>query len=656
MEYVRITNMTDTSEASFTMLQARPVFGLEFFRVNDQPQPVLGANMDVIGIVGPCSTADPQSYPLDTPVLIYSNDVVALSKLGDGTGFFDGYLADAINGINAQLADFQVAAQVVIVRTAYGTATDANIKLQQTIANIMGQSVMGNGIWALLKAPSMLYCTPRIILCPGYTGQMANSLDTLHTNVFGTGYIPGATYTITFQQGVGETNGAQLVLPAAHAVANMFGEIHDTELFIDSFGAWMTAAPVATLTPPDGAPIQALAASGSIIFQREPGIGSTITLNGKIITFVSGTPTGLQVQLSGDLSTTLSRLQSFLSGSADTTIDDNTYSVTAGTLLMVQKATGAAGNAYTLTTTVTGASLSGSHLTGGQDAQAPAQATLTATIALGANPICSMLPGVLDGLIAHAVVESAGTGQIADQNWRTTLNHTRLIGLSGGVKVLDPISGNVIVQPLAPRVAGLIVAVDFSTGYPFHSPANRAIQGIVGPARTINFSLTDGATEGQQLLASNLGIIARGLIGVETAISSGGFVFIGTDNLGDDELWRMLNVTRGRDYIHLSLMPALRTYLGRQNITRQTIKNVLTTINNFLGTLVAQEQILGKDVSFKGSLNSADEIRLGHLVVGFACEEAPVLKRITTMSARYKPAIDTLVQSLEQELNLGQAA
>jgi phage tail sheath protein FI len=635
---------------------ARPTFGLEFFRVNDQPQPVIGANLDVVGIVGPCDTADTQFFPVNTPVLIYSNDTESLAKLGDGSGYFDGYIADAINGINAQLADFQIAAQIVIVRTEYGTHADANLKLQQTIANIMGQSVMGNGIWALLKAPSTLYCTPRIILTPGYTGQMANSLETLRTTTAGKGYIPFAEYTIQFGQGVGETNAAQMVLPAAHAVANQFGEIHDLEIFIDEFGAWMTVDPEAVLPPPDGDPITAEAASGSIMFQREPGIGSTITLNGTVVSFVSGTPTGNQVQLAGDLQGTLDRLLTFLQGSTDTEINDNTYDITAGTLLIIQKATGIAGNGYTIHTTVTGASISGSHLTGGQDAGVPTQAVLNATIGLGANPICSMLPGVLDGLIAHAIVESAGTGQIADQNWRTTLNHPRLIGVSGGVKIMDPISGNIIVRPLAPRVAGLMVAVDFSTGYPFHSAANRPIQGIVAPARTIPFSLTDGATEGQQLLASNLGVVARGLVGVESAISSGGFVFIGTDNLGDDELWRMYNVMRGRDYIHLSLMPALRTYLGRQNITRQTIKNILATINNFLGSLVAQEQILGKQVTFKGKLNSAEEIRLGHLTVGFACEEAPVLKRITTMSARYKPAIDQMVQSLEQELNLGVAA
>jgi phage tail sheath protein FI len=123
--------------------------------------------------------------------------------------------------------------------------------------------------------------------------------------------------------------------------------------------------------------------------------------------------------------------------------------------------------------------------------------------------------------------------------------------------------------------------------------------------------------------------------------------------MGDDELWRMYNVMRGRDFIHLSLMPALRTYLGRSNITRQTVKNVVATINGFLASLQALEQILGFQVNFRGSLNSAEEIRLGHLTVGFAAEEPPVLKRITTMSARYRPAIDAMVAQLEQELNTG---
>ena len=634
----------------------RPVFGLEFFRVDDQPQPVVGANMDVVGIVGPCDTADADTFPLNTPVLVYSNDLTKLADLYDGE-HSDGYIADAINGINAQLADYEIAAQCVIVRTAYGTAGDANLKLQQTISRIMGDSAQGTGVWALKKAPNSLYCTPRIILCPGYTGQMANSLDTLVMANAGTGYIPGQEYTVAFATGNGEINVGDVVLPRAYAIADSNGEIHNDEITIVSWGAWMTVDPTATIVAPDGPAITAEQASGSIIFNANPGIGSTLVFNTTgVVDFISGTTSGLHVHRGANLSETLNELLTVLNGSNDAEIERCTYALIGGTLTIVHDDPGVSGNGWLMTGTVTDAEFSGSHLDGGKDAAASVQGTLIATMGLGANPVCTALPGVLDGLIGHAIVESAGTSQVADANWRTTLNHTRLICVSGGIKVMDPESGFIVVRPIAGRVAGLMIAEDFSTGFPGHSCANRPIQGVVGPARTINFSLTDGATEGQTILSYNLGIVARGLIGVETAISSGGFVFIGTDNMGDDELWRFYNVVRMRDYIHLSLMPALRTYLGRANITRQTIKNILATINHFLASLQALEQILGFKVSFKGTLNSAEEIRLGHLTVGFACEEPSVLRRITTMSARYKPAIDQMVSQLEQELNLGVAA
>lgn len=624
-----------------------PVFGLKFIRVDDQAQPVLGAQLDVVGIVGPSSTADPNTFPLDTPVYVASNDTVTLAKLGT-----DGYIPDAINAINDQLADFQVAAQIVIVRTAYGTSMTFAIQLQQTIANIMGSSVTGTGVWALLQAPTLLFTTPRLILAPGYTGQMANSLDSLVIAAVGHGYIPNQLYAITFVQGGGETNGAQLVLPAAHAIADSRGNIDNAQVFIDTFGAWMTVAPTATLPAPDGPSIPAIAATGEVLFSANPGVGATLTLNGTVVSFVASGASGTQVNIGANLLATVAALQVMADASADTNLEVGSYAVgpTGLSLIITAEVAGAAGNSFTLASTVGGASLSGFHLTGGADAVTPVRATLTPAIALGANPICATLGGgVLSALMGHAVVESSGISLIADEQWRNTLNSQRLIPISGGVKVLDA-GGNVVVMPFAPRVVGRMIARDYQTGYPFHSAANQPIAGIVGPSRTIGFSLTDGATEGQQLLSANIGILVRGLIGVETAISSGGFVFVGTDNAGDDALWQFYNVTRGRDFIELSLMPALRTYLGRNNIDRQTVINVVTTINDFLTQLTALQQILGGVANFQGSLNSAAEIRLGHLTVGFAAEEPPVLRKITTMSARYRPAIDTLVSELQAQL------
>jgi hypothetical protein len=441
------------------------------------------------------------------------------------------------------------------------------------------------------------------------------------------------------------------VLPQAHAIADANGTIDNPQVFIDTYGAWFTVAPVATIVTPDGPPVTALPASGSMVFTANPGIGSTITLGGTVVTFVSSGATGNQVNLGGNLSVTLVNLQTMLSASADANISKCTYTLSQGILNIVNKTPGSLGNGFGLASTVFGVSLSGATLSGGQDALTATRATFTVVMGLGANPVCAALTPVLDQLIACAVVEGPGTSALADENWRTTMNSQRLIPMAGGIKVIDPVSGSVIVMPIAPRVIGCIVAEDFRTGYPFHSCANRPVQGVVGPARTINFSLTDGATEGQMMLGANLGIVVRGLVGVETSISSGGFILITTDNAGDDPLWQMWNVKRGRDFIHLSLMPALRVYLGRNVIDRQTITNVLITIRDFLGTLKARQQILGYDVSFQGDLNTADQIRLGHLTVSFAAEEPPVLKLITTMSARYKPAIDAMVAQLAQQLN-----
>ena len=56
-----------------------------------------------------------------------SNRTSILSQLGT-----DGYLADAVEGINDQLGETQFAARMVFVRTAYGTSPDPVINLQQT--------------------------------------------------------------------------------------------------------------------------------------------------------------------------------------------------------------------------------------------------------------------------------------------------------------------------------------------------------------------------------------------------------------------------------------------------------------------------------------------------------------------------------------------
>lgn len=262
-----------------------------------------------------------------------------------------------------------------------------------------------------------------------------------------------------------------------------------------------------------------------------------------------------------------------------------------------------------------------------------------------ANAVCAALPEICNKLLAHAVVDGPATTEQDAIDWRETLSSARLIPVDPAVKVLS--NGVSVVVPMSPAIIGIGVRRDHEKqGRPFHSWANQPVQGIVGPSRPIRFSLTDGATEGQRLLSSNIGILLRGEMGVESSIAQGGFVFIGTDNAGEDDLWRFYNVTRGRDYIHLMLLRTLRFYLGRFNITGQTIQAVVNTMNIALRDLKADGDILGYEIKFTRDQNSPESLRTGRFTINFAAEEAPVLRYLGIQSARYRPALDALLDDL----------
>lgn len=262
-----------------------------------------------------------------------------------------------------------------------------------------------------------------------------------------------------------------------------------------------------------------------------------------------------------------------------------------------------------------------------------------------ANPVCAALPSICAKLLAHAVVSVNPASDTASIAARETLASDRLIAVASQVKIIS--GGSTVTTDAAPAVLGIAVRRDHEKlGLPFWSWANQPVQGVLGVGRPLAFSLTDGATEGQALLAANLGIIIRGEMGVESAIGSSGFVFVGTDNAGTDDLWRFYSVTRGRDYIHLRLLTAVRQYLGRFNITRQTIQAVINTVEIELRDMKAQGAILGYRVSFTEDVNTPTNLRAGKFSVTFEAEEAPVLRHVTLQSGRYSAALELLVADL----------
>jgi phage tail sheath protein FI len=583
---------------------ADPIFGISIRKVDEGARPVLAADLSTIGLIGPAPLADATLFPYDTPVFLNSNDTTKTRKLGEM-----GYLSDAVRGINDQLGETQFAARIVVVRTPEGTDPDPAIKMQQTISKIAGDSLNSTGMWAFLKSSAKLGFTPRILTAPGYTSQMANGVGEITRTTPGAGYVMDHLYPVEFSGG-----GPDAVQATGHAYGLSNGQLGAVELELP--GAWYDTPPTIEVPPPGYEAQSATPVAKGIGY----AVSEELVLDNQVILIVTAVGAG------GDITGANVSSKGFIVGTE----------VPPDTPQIVTASSGSGtGASFDITWDETGTT-----------------AAYTCVVVAGANPIVAGATSVCNQLLAHMIVESAGSSFQNDLDWRETMQSHRLIALSGGCRVMDPVTSYIMIRPLAPRMAGIMVRRDHETGAPFHSSANQAVQGIISPNREIGFNLTDSANEAQELFAANIGCLVRGQVGDDFAIASGGFVLISTDNVGEDPIWQMYNVMRGRDFIHLGMLKTLRFYLGRYNIIGHTVQAILNTMEFFLRDLHADNHILGYKVNFRTEGNSPEQIRLGHLTVGFKAEEPPVLKHITIESARYREAIDAMVADLATQLNL----
>ncbi|TVR06623.1 MAG: phage tail protein [Salinarimonadaceae bacterium] len=278
-------------------------------------------------------------------------------------------------------------------------------------------------------------------------------------------------------------------------------------------------------------------------------------------------------------------------------------------------------------------------------------AALTATVTAYGNPVCAVMPTILDRTNGGMIPEGPTSSRQAWLDWLELLPRSQRIfhPLAQDAKVLDA-DGTIVTRPLSPYIAGLYVRRDAQfDGRPFHSVANQAMNGLVGVTPAIPFSLTQDSI-GQDYIARSGGIVVRGDSGVEASLSSGGFIFWGTDTLSEDSSYLFSHVVRGRDYIELTQVKAIRYYLGRFNITEQTVQAIVNTMESMLSRLRADGDILDYRVGFEADQNSPEQLRLGHLQVVFLAEEPPVLRKITVRSRRFRQALEDLVQRLAVQL------
>lgn len=126
----------------------------------------------------------------------------------------------------------------------------------------------------------------------------------------------------------------------------------------DTTGAGAKASGTISL---DTNPSPGVQASGTITLTGQPSPADTVTINSTVVTFVSGTPSGNQVQISGiDNTHTASNLQAFLAASANAGLAACTYDTIGLVTTITARAYGTAANSFTLAKSGTNISVSGS--------------------------------------------------------------------------------------------------------------------------------------------------------------------------------------------------------------------------------------------------------------------------------------------------------
>lgn len=142
--------------------------GVEVVEIDNGPRPIQTVRSSVIGLIGTAPDADPEKFPLNTPVLIAGSrkEAAALDTTGDGQGT----LPDAINGIFDQAG-----AVVVVVRVAEGispAATRTNV-----IGGVDPDTGAYTGVQAFLAAETAVGVAPRILIAPGFTSERPENTE-----------------------------------------------------------------------------------------------------------------------------------------------------------------------------------------------------------------------------------------------------------------------------------------------------------------------------------------------------------------------------------------------------------------------------------------------------------------------------------------------
>lgn len=219
--------------------------------------------------------------------------------------------------------------------------------------------------------------------------------------------------------------------------------------------------------------------------------------------------------------------------------------------------------------------------------------------------VVSELIGIAERLRAVIIADGPNTTDAAAITYRGEFGSDRVYIIDPQVKYWDTALNAEALQPASGRVAGIIAASDNERGF-WWSPSNRAMNGITGTARPVDFELGDPLSRANYLNENQVATIVR----------KDGYRLWGNRSCADDPKWVFLSVRRTADMIHESLLRAHLWAVDR-NITKTYIEDVVDGVNNYLSHLVKVGAIIGGRCWADAELNTPDQIEQGKVYFDF---------------------------------------
>lgn len=214
----------------------------------------------------------------------------------------------------------------------------------------------------------------------------------------------------------------------------------------------------------------------------------------------------------------------------------------------------------------------------------------------------------------------AGRGPSGAINFNTSSE--RAVLCYPHLKVYDAATDGERLEPMSPRLAGVMCARDNDRGY-WWSPSNVEIKGIVGVERQLSAMINDPTSEVNLLNES----------GITTVFNSYG---TGLRTWGNrSAAWpsvthprNFVNVRRTADILHESLEYSMLQFIDMP-INNALIDAIRESVNSFIRTLVARGALIDGQCLYDPTKNPPTEVALGHLTFDIEFMTSPPAERIS---------------------------